>query len=835
MDKNPKNFSRKNNELDIAPSDFSQAILRFVIVSGLLIWSIGNAEDKSLSNLSREGFVILTIFYWFFSIGFLAWTKHLNSTSTNTSSLPYRFTRVGAVIADIFAISSYTALAGSHGLILYPIYLQTIIGHGYRYGLPYLYLSNSLGLVGFTAAIFFNRAFAETSLVIAYYLGLLLVPLYSLLLLRKHAEVQAKLKFVNESRSRFIANMSHELRTPLHAILSLNEVLRETLIKGKEQYPPNVAEPLHMVNESAQHLLSLVNRILDIASADQAEKNQTQLEFVNVREITYRAARICSATAYAKGVEVNVYISPTVPFFIKSNKSYLEEIFVNIAGNAVKYTEIGYVTIFVSTSVSQHELEVRIVDSGVGIKEALLPTIFEPFTMGDDAAARKHYGTGLGLTITKQYIASLGGGVEISSKVGVGTAVDIHLPLETDKSEIPKPSSRVFALIVSESDISAPERLLFEHNNFDVVTASLNQAASANFDNEHVDVVLISSVYADRNDDISNLNRSIHAPFVGYLNQIVTKPEIGEENFIFETTIRPGIKADIALCHYLINSHDTNDLTSEDSEESFNILVADDNDINLATARLALESVGHHVDLVNNGEDALRALSTADYDLVLMDMHMPGMNGIEVSKLYSYECDDPVPIILLTADVTEEAKIEAQAANVAAMFSKPILPQELRKAVKKYARKESVTVKDIGCQRLNVETKESIHSQLTLVVNTSEIRELTDCGATTHELLEMIQIFESDALHAIELAIKAGNEERHSVIRAQMHSLRGAAGALGAETIQKIAHDIEVFPIVANGAPISMMEELIPLVKDTAARLKEEVASVASDATPELD
>ena len=356
MDKNQKILRPKINELDLAPSDSGQAILRFVIVSVLLIWSVGFAENKTISALMKEGFVILTICYWFFSIAFLLWTKYLNNTSVNTNSITYRLTRIGAVVADIFAISSYTALAGSHGLILYPIYLQTIIGHGYRYGLPYLYLSNSLGLIGFTIAIFFNRAFAETSLVIAYYLGLLLVPLYALLLLRKHAQVQAKLKFVNESRSRFIANMSHELRTPLHAILSLNEILKEELVATQNQSTNGATEKLRMIGESAQHLLSLVNRILDIASADQAKSKEIRREPVNVREVVSRAARICSGTAYAKGIDVQTYISPAVPLLIQSSKEFLEEILVNIAGNAVKYTAKGNVCIYVTTSEDKNRI-----------------------------------------------------------------------------------------------------------------------------------------------------------------------------------------------------------------------------------------------------------------------------------------------------------------------------------------------------------------------------------------------------------------------------------------------------------------------------------------------
>ena len=824
MDRKKVNKTKTNNELDIAPSDFSQAILRFVIVGSLLIWSLWVAEDRSISALLDEGFIVLTISYFLISIPFLIWTKYLNRISADTSSLAYRSTRIGAVVADISAISAYTALAGSHGLILYPIYLQTIIGHGYRYGLPYLYLSNSLGLAGFTAAIFFNRAFADTSLVVAYYLGLLLVPLYSLLLLRKHAQVQEKLKFVNESRSRFIANMSHELRTPLHAILSLNEVLREELVKQEHRQDTGTEEKLRMVNESAQHLLSLVNRILDIASADQAKSNHVRLEPVNLREVLSRTSRICAGAAYSKGITVQTYISPEVPSVVDSSKEYLEEILVNIAGNAVKYTENGYVWIHVSKAIDENELLIRILDSGIGIKEDFLPTIFEPFTMGDDASERRHYGTGLGLTITKQYIDDLGGKVAINSKVGIGTVVDLKLPITgsapTDLSSNGEPVS---VLIVTNQNISGPERLLFEHHNVDVVCVTLEQAKQTNL-NEGLDCILIGSEYISNRNEIELIAKTVAAPISIYGNIIQERPSLGDNKFLFNTTVRPGIKEDILALRSLLISDAYKEGVEEETEELFRILVADDNDINLTAARLALESVGHQVDLVNNGELALEALSNQQYDLALMDMHMPGMNGIEAIKLYSFETEDPIPIILLTADLTEEAYAAATEVNVTAILSKPILPRELRKAVSKYAQRKSEQTTEArltnGNQLSNAKSK-SPHEE---IVSFAEIRELSECGATREELLEMIEIFESDSVMAIELAVRAASEDRHSVIRAEMHSLRGAAGALGATALEKRAHEIEVYPLAANEIPKSILEGLNPLVVETARLLRNEIA-----------
>ena len=443
--------------------------------------------------------------------------------------------------------------------------------------------------------------------------------------------------------------------------------------------------------------------------------------------------------------------------------------------------------------------------------------------MGDDASARKHYGTGLGLTITKQYIETLGGKVEISSKLEVGTAVDIQLPIEAcDQSDLKSEHRHASILIATESNISASERLLFEHHDIDVVTMPLEQAIRANLNDEQLDLMLISSDYADREKEISKLKELLRIPFVSYESEIIGKPNLGSSQLPYSTTIRPGIKDDIKASLYLLVDDVSLETMANTVVEVFNILVADDNEINLATARLALESAGHHVNLVNNGESALEALASEDYDLVFMDMHMPGMNGIEVVKIYGYETDNPAPIILLTADVTDEAKQAASEAHVTAMLSKPILPNELRKAVAQYARRHP-SHDEINQQNPSREKRDFRASPADELLSTSEINELSECGASTEELLEMVDIFESDAIMSVELAIEAANENRYSIIRSEMHSLRGAAGALGAIAIQEKAHTIEVYPLAANGISVSTLEDFFPVIEQTVNLLKETI------------
>ena len=287
------------DKYDIGPSDLNQSIVRVVFVSGVVIWSFINAGTDSVFEAMRFDYFVLSVNYWLFSLAFFTWTifvlRRISAVSTITIT-----TRAVGIIADLGAISAYTAISGQHGVILYPIYLTCIIGYGYRFGIRYLYLSILVGTAFFSIALGINQEISGTnSLVLAYYLGLLLVPIYSAALLKKHREVLDRLKEVNEARSRFIANMSHELRTPLHAIISVTDILEEE-VGAKSDTESERRSRLRMIGDSAQHLLSLVNRVLDVASAEAGRGISAKFERINFYQIFLSALRICEPKALEK-------------------------------------------------------------------------------------------------------------------------------------------------------------------------------------------------------------------------------------------------------------------------------------------------------------------------------------------------------------------------------------------------------------------------------------------------------------------------------------------------------------------------------------------------------
>jgi two-component system sensor histidine kinase RpfC len=421
---------------EVRPSDLDQAFVRVIFVSAVVVWSYINAPASTPSEALNYKYFNLAFAYWTFSLLAYAWTYFfLRRVSPDSKTL--LLTRAVSIFADIGAISAYTAISDSFGVILFPIYLNSIIGYGYRFGVKYLYFTLAVAASFFSIALLHNEYLrASRELVIAYYLGMALVPLYSAALLKKHREVLERIRDLNDARSRFIANMSHELRTPLHAIISVSDVLKETLDDARGHVESR-HQKMQMVSDSAQHLLGLVNKILDVASADAGKVPTRQREWINVVSVVQTALRICQPKAQQQGVEFYWFFDSRIPTWIRSSGEYLQEILINTVGNAVKYTKEGHVSVRVT--YSEHKgtptMAMDIIDTGIGISPKLLPNIFEPFTLGDDSAARRYAGTGLGLTLTKQYVELLGGEISFQSVENIGTHCRLLIPIEESREK----------------------------------------------------------------------------------------------------------------------------------------------------------------------------------------------------------------------------------------------------------------------------------------------------------------------------------------------------------------------------------------------------------------
>ncbi|MEM7466107.1 MAG: response regulator [Pseudomonadota bacterium] len=796
--------AKSNPTLQVAPSDIGQSIVRIAIVSGLLVWSWYAADAGTFSNAMRQDFFALTFSYWIFSFVLIAWSLVIEKIR-EPESLSIKVRRGVGIAADLGAISAYTAIAGSGGLVLYPVYLTTIIGYGYRFGLVYLAISVVVGLSFYTIAVAFNPDLrANTTLVFTYYLGLVLVPLYSASLLRRHQQILDHIREVNEARSRFIANMSHELRTPLHAIISVNDLLTE---EARHLNEKSTADKLRMVGDSALHLLQLVNRVLDIASAEARETLVTNFKPTNIYQVFVTAINICAPKAREKSIKLFWNIDPRVPVQIPMVAEYLQEILVNTIGNAVKYTDEGYV--HVALKYADRAVQLEIVDTGIGISSKLLPTIFEPFTLGDDSAARNYTGTGLGLTITKQYVESLGGEINFQSKEGIGTTCQIRFPIDRSEIDWPETDDHFEAYLISASGVDAPRSLgpfKFDvKNNISEIEAETHSM---------IPIVFADSTHGRHlkkiTEEVDGMSDRV------LLIELTESEEINDQyEWGFHSTVRKGHPKDLVGVHALVKALAPGDVEVEFASISKNVLIADDNETNLRTATMTLEAAGHRVRTVLSGEEALDLLENETFDMALLDMHMPGMSGIEVMQLYGFvETDNPVPIVILTADATETARQEAEDAGVAGFLTKPLRSAELRAAVEEYAQKEPwkpVVIVDNEAPELQVDTSfECLADMLTL-------------GISKTEILTIIDEFEEDGLSLIEGYFEYLDDQDYDKARSNMHSLKGAAATVGATSLAEKVATLEHSTQISQRSDAVTQEGLTELLMESTKILRHEL------------
>lgn len=780
----PKNSTGNNDRFEISPSDIAQARIRVAILAIVVAWSFYLTGPTYLSSAfgdllftSSLGYLLVGIFLYGWSLRVEAHPELIREAHIKRSA---------GLIIDLCGISYYTAIAGEHGFLLYPVFLTVIIGNGYRFGIPYLYASVVVALISYTAALWFNPALNEPgTLKFAYYLGLIAVPLYTAALLKRHRTVLDQLKLVNESRSRFIANVSHEFRTPLHGIISSTDLLREDNETNKQD------KRLKMISESAMHLLGLVNRVLDVASADAGVILIKNLDRVDLYHAVISSANICAARAAEKKLELNWHINANVPQFITGSTQHLQEIFVNCIGNAVKYTEKGHVKINVELRQNNgvedsNVLMIEIRDTGCGIKEETLESIFEPFALADDSLNRRHGSTGLGLTITKHYVEQLSGKIFLESKYGEGTNCVISFPASSTKQSIRMDTDREFNVLFIScgASISDEEVAMFQK-------ANIHPLMMEPSDFMIVEVIIdIEAIFIDSPDESFIEDVIEHAtknfkdvPLISY-QRTNNFSHANLSRNEFRSTVSAKAQQELINLSSLLailNSQESQD-EEDETRNQFRVLVADDNRTNRQTIVMALEAAGHDLVLVDDGEKALEALEEGDFDIALLDMHMPGMTGTEAAKFYNFGQGE-TPVLLLTADVTQNARREAEESGIDAVLYKPLRPKELRNAIQKYARKKTSTEAN-----LSTSANENLISSV-------EILELRDIGSSDGELIELVREFREDCEIAVNSAREAAKAGRFGDVRNLMHGVKGAAATIGAIQASKLADRLEKLPI----------------------------------------
>ncbi len=602
------------------------------------------------------------------------------------------------LLVDISAVSLAIFLTSEAISPFYLLYIWIFVSYGTRYGKKVLMVASVLSVVAYNLVLVsLNEWGIHTFEAFFFLLLLVMLPLYQYSLLRKLHKARQEAEHANKARGDFLATMTHELRTPLIGILGMARLMQGTPLDAEQK------EYLHSIRSSAQLLRALIGDILDFSKID-ANKLELVDEPFEIRQLVHGVTSALASEAQEKQLELRCWVDPRLPRKLHGDNLRISQILFNLLGNAIKFTEKGSVMLSLSYSepdqaLNQQHVLFEIEDTGIGIPKDKLDKIFDMFWQLDASNSRRHSGTGLGTTVARNLSQHMGGEIEVSSQIGVGTKFSVRLPLLGDQpAAMPVHSpllkdKRVLIFETDDQSMNLHIRVVKELGMQAHPAVSLTEITP--YLDQRFDVVLICDSLAGipLNQVLSRVEILEGEPTI--LLGAYRGRTIGIPSPVSRVLMKPFLADDLAqaIVDPLRESASLNDSLSsslgKDVQEpsGIRILLAEDNAIAAKVLSTLLLQRGHSVDIVKDGKEALEAVQKTDYHLAFIDLRMPRMDGIEFTRRYraTESTAQRLPIYALTANTAEDAMQHCLKAGMDGFLNKPVEPEELEVIIHRHA------------------------------------------------------------------------------------------------------------------------------------------------------